>query len=171
MVAEGLASKHVADVHFEKWNGDGGQRVPKGDAGVGEPARVHDDPIDAFTGGQMNPINQGTFVIRLEGFNRGVERRTQLYQSFVDLVERGVAIDGGLSEAEPIEVGAVKHPETKRLWFFGHLYLFELFYPCSELIPCYFTHFLFEDISLLIDEDGVGQGICGCAQLSRQLAA
>jgi hypothetical protein len=46
MVTEALALMNIRDVNFDERDGNACQRIPQGDAGVGQSAGINNDRID-----------------------------------------------------------------------------------------------------------------------------
>ena len=70
-MAERLAGVHVGQVHFDERDADPRQGVAQRDAGVGEAARIDDDERKSLRLRRMDPLDQRTFVVALEGFEAG----------------------------------------------------------------------------------------------------
>jgi hypothetical protein len=65
MLAEGFAAVDVAEVDFDGGEGDGGDRVSDGDAGVGVGSWVDEDAL-VLSHGSLNRIDERAFMIRLK---------------------------------------------------------------------------------------------------------
>ena len=109
MLAEGFAGVHVGKMHFDKRDGDGCQRIAQRHAGMGVSRRIDDDEIHLVARGFVQPVDQGTFVVVLEGFDVCAGGFSAADQRTVDVVERGEAVMLGFAVAEQIEIGAVQH--------------------------------------------------------------
>ena len=116
-VAEGLAAVDVGEMHLHHRPADGRQRVPQGDAGVGERGGVDQDPMGPV-GTLLDPIDERPLVVGLEAgeFHRGARESGGLGgQAAVDLLERGAPVDLRLAAAEEVQVRAVEHEDADRL--------------------------------------------------------
>src|SRR5574340_360782 len=113
MVAERLARVDVGKVNFDERNGSGSQGIAQGDAGVGVTRRVDDDEVDMVARSLVDAVDQGAFVVVLEGFDLGASRFAAAGQRAVDVVERGKAVMLGLAATQQIQVGAVQNQHVR----------------------------------------------------------
>src|SRR3546814_14363354 len=58
--------------------------------------------------GLVEPVDEMALVVRLPHVDRAIERARAILELHGDIVERIVAVDLGLAQAQPIEVGAVQ---------------------------------------------------------------
>lgn len=107
MLAKGFARMNVRQMNFDERNRNGGNRIAQGNAGVRVGRRVDDDETDAFSAGGMNALDQGAFVVALEGFEHDACRFGATRQRAVDVGERGGTIVLRLARAEQVQVRAV----------------------------------------------------------------
>src|SRR5512141_664932 len=92
MMAEGFARVNVGKMNFDKRDGGGRQRVAQGNAGMGVGRRVDDDEIHLVACRLVQPVDQGAFVVVLEGFDVCTGGFSTTDQRTVDVVQRGEAI-------------------------------------------------------------------------------
>ena len=98
---------------FDERNGGRRQRIAQGNAGVGVARRIDDDEVDLVVRGLMDAIDQGAFVVVLEGLDLCVNGFPAADQHTVDVVERGEAVVPGFAAAQQIEVGAVQNQHMR----------------------------------------------------------
>ncbi len=89
MVAEAFPFVDVRNMNLDKRNGYPGQRIAQGDTGMGEPARVDHDGIDAFAARGVDAINQFAFMVALEMGERGTRFLGLGDCGLLDFSERG----------------------------------------------------------------------------------
>jgi len=111
VVAESFAGVNVGEVDFDKRNPDRRQRVPEGDAGVGECGRINDDEIGAVAERSVHAFHQNMFGIALQGLQMMTPGRGQLHQIPVDVFKCLTAVVLGFTGSQKIQVGAVQHKE------------------------------------------------------------
>src|SRR5574340_594564 len=85
VVAEGFARVDIGKMNFDKRNGGSRQRVAQGDAGMGVGRRIDDDEVHAVAGGFVQALDQGTFMVVLEGFDERPGRVAQAGQGTIDV--------------------------------------------------------------------------------------
>ena len=69
VMAEGFARVNVGKMNFDERDGGGRQRIAQRDAGVGVARRVDDYEVDVIVRGLVDAVDQGAFVVVLEGFD------------------------------------------------------------------------------------------------------
>ena len=82
------------------------ERIPDGDRCVREGARVDDDGVGVIAGG-LDAVDDGAFVVGLEGGEGGAEGGGVGFAAAFDIGEGGGAVGGGFAGAEEVEVGTV----------------------------------------------------------------
>lgn len=106
VVTEGLARVGVADVQLNEWDGDASEGIADGDARVGEAGGVDDDHIH-LAAGSMQPVDDGTLVIRLECLQRCAETLCLGLGVGLYFGKGGVPVDVRFPEPQQVEIGAV----------------------------------------------------------------
>ena len=105
-----LARMHIAHMQFHKRDPHPEQRIPDRHGGMREATRVDDDAVDVAAG-CLDTVDQGAFVVGLEGVEGGVHGGGVGFAGGFDVGERGVAVDLGFAGAQEVEVGAVEEED------------------------------------------------------------
>ena len=95
-MAELLADGEVGQMDLDGGKANRSDGIAQRDAGVGQPAGIDDDSAGLFAR-LLDPVNEGAFVVRLEGLDLQTQFPTPLLQTRVDFLQGGVPIDVGLS--------------------------------------------------------------------------
>ena len=66
VTAERFPGMDVGQMHFNKGDLDGGQRITQGDTGMGEGRGVDDDVCDTLPGRILNRIDQVVFGVTMQ---------------------------------------------------------------------------------------------------------
>lgn len=113
---------HITHMQLDKWNPHAQQRIPDRDRRMREGARVDDDAVDLVAGRGVDAVDEGAFVVGLEGLEGGVEGGGVGGAGRLDVGEGGGAVDVWFAGAEEVEVGAVEEEDG-----FAHFLSFLLF--------------------------------------------
>ena len=100
----------VREVHLDHGKVRGQQGIAQGNAGVGQPSRVDQDPPGPGPG-LLEPIQQLPLVIRLEAAHLDASCLALGHQGGVDLLEGGGPVRPGLPAPEQIEVRPMHHQD------------------------------------------------------------
>jgi hypothetical protein len=95
-VAKLLAGRKVGQVDLNRRQSDSRDSIPQGDTGVSQPASVDDETL-GLPARLLYPIDEGAFLVRLEGLYQQPQLTTSPQQILVYFSQRGVAVDVGLS--------------------------------------------------------------------------
>lgn len=117
-----LPRMHITHMQLDKWNPHAQQRIPDRDRRMREGARVDDDAVDLVAGRGVDAVDEGAFVVGLEGLEGGVEGGGVGGAGRLDVGEGGGAVDVWFAGAEEVEVGAVEEEDG-----FAHFLSFLLF--------------------------------------------
>ncbi len=101
MMAKRFPSIDIAQVDFNRGDGHCGDRISKGDAGVGIGSGVDQDALMMIKG-SVDSINQGSFVVGLEESNFDLKGLGFRLQGTINVIQRRCAIDTGFALAEEI---------------------------------------------------------------------
>ena len=112
MVAEALASVDVGQVHLDEGDGHRSQGVAHGDAGMRVGSGVDDDERGPVGTGGLDAVDQRAFVVALEMVEGSPMPAGQVGQPGIDVGQRGVAVDLGLTGAQQVQVGAMNDQEA-----------------------------------------------------------
>lgn len=107
MLAEGFAAVDVREVDFGKGDGDGGECVAQGNAGMGEGSGVDDDVIDFVFACGVDEVDEDAFVVVLDEFEVVAEAGRHFAEAVFDAVEGVMPVVRRFAAAEQVEVGAV----------------------------------------------------------------
>ncbi len=113
MVAEGLARVHVAQVHLGERNLHREQGVAQGDARVREAGGVEDDEGHVPGRGLVDELDQLRLRVALVGGEVVAGLGGQLAHPFVDLVERDLAVQARLAQAEQVQVRTIQQQDVR----------------------------------------------------------
>jgi hypothetical protein len=105
----------VGEVNFYGGETRGDHCVSQGHAGVGEPPGVEDEAGEPSIAPFVYLVDEGAFVIGLEGVYLAVAGCCLAFYLFLDLVEGDGAVDFGFAFAEAIEVWAVEESDLLHL--------------------------------------------------------
>lgn len=109
VVAECLTAVNIGEMHLDKRNLDGNQGITKRNAGVGQSRRIDDDERRSLYFRGMNPLDELTFMIALEAFDRDAENLTSQGQPVIDVLQAFGAINLGFARSQQIQVGSVEN--------------------------------------------------------------
>ena len=102
------SSVDITQVDFNDGDGDPGDRVPDGEAGVGIRAGINDDGVERVgPGGLLDAVNNLALVIRLHRLDRGIMGRGVFGNHPVEVIEGVGSVDFRLTGTEEIQVGAM----------------------------------------------------------------
>ena len=109
VVPKCFALMDIGQMNFDERDGDSRQGIAHRHAGVGVGGRVDDDEAAVGARRRLNPVNQGTFVVALEAFERVPRIGSHCHKIGVDLRQSLRAVNGGFAAAQQVEVGPVKN--------------------------------------------------------------
>lgn len=107
VVAKGLPSVHVGQMHFNEGDRHRSQCITQRHAGMGIRGRIDDDERGVLGTGGLNAVDQCPLMIALEMRQLHPVLAGDIGQSMVNVGQRCVAVHIGLPGAQQIEVGPV----------------------------------------------------------------
>ncbi len=112
--AERFPGMDVGQMHFNKGDLDGSQRITQGDTGMGEGRGVDDDVCDALPGRFLNRVDQYVFGVTLQAVQSPTPSlRVRLHPS-IDFSEGGLPIMAGLTATQQIQVRTMQYKDMRR---------------------------------------------------------
>jgi hypothetical protein len=111
MVAEGFSTVDITQMNFNRWEGNCGDRISDGNAGVGVSSGVDQDSLMLIEGG-MDGINESSFMVGLEEGELDLQGLGFCFQGTIDIIECCRAVDTRFALAQEIEIGAVEDEDT-----------------------------------------------------------
>lgn len=113
MMPPRLARMHIAHMQLDERDLDAQQRIADRHRGVRERPRVDHNAVDG-SARRVDAVDDGAFVVGLEGVQRGAERGGLRLCGGFDVGEGRAAVDVWLAGAEEVEVGAVDEEDGLR---------------------------------------------------------
>ena len=109
MMAEGFPPVDIGQVNLDEWDSDPSQGISQRNAGMRVASRIDDDVAKLLLFSGMYPLNQGAFMIALEGFNNCAVTFAQPDQALVDFIQRFRAINMGFAGSEQVQIGPMQN--------------------------------------------------------------
>jgi len=103
---------NIRDMNFHERDGDPGQRIAQGNAGMGQAARIDDDGIDPFRSRGMDAVDQCAFMVALKADQVGTGRHGLRHCCLLDIGQGAGAVDLWLARSQQIQVGTVEQKEV-----------------------------------------------------------